>query len=368
MLYKNIPHWIVGEERYLSQIEAWRAIKKTNLDARFCLYEESFDLLNWTQEPAESWDELLRIRCIQLRQKYKNLKLLYSGGRDTHHILRTFIKNQIPIDELVIVNYSRNPVRSAEYKNWIKPMALRYYQHNPQVKITTITIGVEDYETYYNETWSEKSTATTLSGFFQPGDYTWMIEHKGLVFDSSTALICGLEKPELTIRDNKLFVYSKDGQFMHYMHNNSLIEFFYITPDLPELHLKQSWLLINHLIKNYPNADNNFLETFQKSNSGFYDELATATGRGPAVDINAPEQNGLAKYSGAHPAFQFLKKIILDESPNVWYQYKENLDFFYKNYNDSVQVTSKNWWKGADHLPSKYYFVCDWPIKNSQMS
>jgi len=139
------------------------------------------------------------------------------------------------------------------------------------------------------------------------------------------------------------------------------MDFFYISPDLPELHLKQTWLVINHLLKHYPDADNDFLDRFQNEHSGLYDELAMAAGRGPAVNINAPEQNGRAKYSGAHPVFQVLKKIIISESPAVWNQYKENMDWFYKNVEDVMPVTSKTWWRGASHLSSKYYYVCDWP-------
>jgi hypothetical protein len=364
-MLEKIPHWIVGEQRYTSQFETWQAITKTNLPARFCLYEDAFDQIDWTQDPSESWNELLRVRCIQLRQKYKNLKLLYSGGRDTHHILLTFIKFQIPIDELVIVNYSRNPVRAAEYVNWIKPMALRYLQHNPQAKITTINLGVDDYRAWYHETWSEKITATTMSGYFQPGDYGWMLEQKGHVVDSSTGVMCGLEKPELVVKDDKLYAYNTDGQFMHYLHNIGLMEFFYITPDLPELHAKQAWLIVNHLLQHYPNADSNFIANFQQVHSGHYDELAIAVGRGPAVNVHAPEQNGLAKYSGAHPTFQVLKKIMLDEAPEVWNRYKENMDWFYKNFDDPVRVTSKSWWRGAQFLSSKLYYVCDWPVNKA---
>lgn len=359
----RIPHWIVGQERYTNQFETWQAIKKTDLPARFCLYEEAFDLLDWTQEPTETWDELLRVRCIQLRQKYKNLKLLYSGGRDSHCILRTFIKNQIPIDELLIVNYSRNPVRSAEYTNWVRPMAHSYLQHNLHAKITTLTIGVEDYQKWYNETWSESSSATTMYGLFQPSDYTWMIEQQCRIDHSSTGIMCGLEKPDLVIQDNKLFVTNRDGAFLHYFHNVGIMDFFYISPDLPELHLKQAWLLINHLKKNYPDADNNFLTKFQNAHSGYYDELANAVGRGPAVNINAPEQNGLAKYNGSHPAFQALKKIIISELPNVWNQYQENIDWFFQTQDNSINLATGDWWRGAKMLQSKYYFVCDWPVK-----
>jgi hypothetical protein len=359
----QIPHWIVGQQRYTNQFDTWQAIARTKQPARFCLYEQAFDLLDWTQEPRESWDELLRIRCIQLRQKYKNLKLLYSGGRDSHCILQAFIKNQIPIDELLIVNYSRNPVRSAEFVNWIRPMAYRYLQHNPGAKITTLTIGVEDYKKWYHEAWSEKTSATTMSGLFQPSDYTWMIEQKCSIDHSNTGIMCGLEKPELVIQDDKLFVTNRDSPFLYYFNNAGMMDFFYISPDLPELHLKQSWLMINYINTHYPNADNEFLKIFQHSHSGYYDELATAVGRGPAVNINAPEQNGLAKYGGSHPAFQVLKKIIISELPLAWNQYQENMNWFYKDQCIDVQSTFE-WWNGARALQSKYYYVCDWPVKN----
>jgi hypothetical protein len=359
----KIPHWIVGEQRYTNQFETWQAMAATKQPARFCLYEDAFDSLDWTQDPAESWDELLRVRCIQLRQKYKNLKLLYSGGRDSHCILQTFIRNQIPIDELLIVNYSRNPVRSVEYANWISPMAHGYLQHNSRAKITTLTIGVEDYKKWYNETWSEKSSANTVRGLFQPSDYSWMIEQQCRVDHSSTGIMCGLEKPDLVIQDNKLFVTNQDAAFLQYFHNVSIMDFFYISPDLPELHLKQAWMIINYIAKHYPNADSTFLKNFQNVHSGYYDELAIAVGRGPAVNINAPEQNGLAKYAGSHPAFQVLKKIIISESPTSWNRYQENMNWFYKNQDSSIDLAAGDWWCGAKPLQSKYYFVCNWPIK-----
>jgi hypothetical protein len=360
----QIPHWIVGQQRYTNQFDTWQAVSRTGQPARFCLYEDAFDSLDWTQDPAESWDQLMRIRCIQLRQKYKNLKLLYSGGRDSHCILQAFIKNQIPIDELLIVNYSRNPVRSAEYANWIRPMAHRYLQHNPRAKITTLTIGVEDYKKWYNETWSENSSATTMRGLFQPSDYTWMIEQQCSIDHSSTGIMCGLEKPDLVVQDNKLFATNRDDPFLHYFNNLSIMDFFYISPDLPELHLKQTWLMVNYINKHYPAADSKFLKIFQHPHSGYYDELAMAVGRGPAVNINTPEQNGLAKYTGSHPVFQLLKKTIISELPDVWNRYQENLNWFYQGQTNSTEFTAKDWWLGAKSVPGKYYFVCDWPVKN----
>ena len=317
-MFLNFPHWVVGENRYYNQFETWQAVTRTSQTAKFCLYDDEFNSVDWTQDPAESWDELLRIRCLQLRHKYKNLALLYSGGRDSHCILRTFIKNKIPLDEIIMADYVQNPVRTQEYKTWIRPLAEKYKQHNPQVKITTITVDVDDYKKFYGETWSERPTATLINGLFQPSDYTWLIDQKCKITNSNTGIVCGLEKPELLLKDNKVYSITTDRPFMHFFHNQNLMEFFYISPDLPDLHVKQSWLSLNYLASHYPTAD------------------------------------------------EVVKKIVQEEAPDVWNHYQENLNFFYKNSTtDAIQGKTRpdSFWLGAEPIEGNHYLMCEWPAK-----
>ena len=362
-MFSNVPHWIVGDQRYTNQFQMWQAVEKTGQPARFCLYEDAFDKIDWGVDPKESWDELLRIRCLQLRYKYKTLKLLYSGGRDSHHILRTFIKNKIPVDELVLVNYIRNPVRTKEYHNWMLPLAQQYKQHNPKVKINTIVVGVDDYKKFYGETWTERSSASCIFGMFQPADYTWLIEEKCRVPDSSTGIMCGLEKPELVLIDNKIYSTRSDIPFQFYFKNQSLIDFFYISPDLPELHVKQAWSIINYLNEHYPDADEDFFKEFQAVHSGYYDEFAISAGRGLAVDVTCASQNGLGKYRGNHPVFQLLKKIIQEEVPAVWNHYQENLNFFREKSPTAIHDRVDSFWLGPKSIYSKHYLMSTWPVK-----
>lgn len=365
-MFLNFPHWVVGENRYYNQFETWQAVTRTSQTAKFCLYDDEFNSVDWTQDPAESWDELLRIRCLQLRHKYKNLALLYSGGRDSHCILRTFIKNKIPLDEIIMADYVQNPVRTQEYKTWIRPLAEKYKQHNPQVKITTITVDVDDYKKFYGETWSERPTATLINGLFQPSDYTWLIDQKCKITNSNTGIVCGLEKPELLLKDNKVYSITTDRPFMHFFHNQNLMEFFYISPDLPDLHVKQSWLSLNYLASHYPTADEDFFQKFQHPHSGYYDEFSFSAGRGPAVDKKSPSQNGLGKYAGNHPTFQVVKKIVQEEAPDVWNHYQENLNFFYKNSTtDAIQGKTRpdSFWLGAEPIEGNHYLMCEWPAK-----
>ena len=360
-MFSKIPHWVVGDQRYTSQIQAWYEVARTGTPGRFCLYEDAFDQLDWTKNPTESWDELLRIRCLQLRHQYKNLKLLYSGGRDSYCILRAFIKNQIPVDELLLCNYSRNPVRSLEFKNWIEPMAHQYKKYNPQVKITTLTVGVEEYKTWFSEDWTETPNSTLLKGQFQPSDFTWLIGKQCRIADSSTVITCGLEKPELHLIDNKVYSTQGDGAFLHHTSNhNIMMDFFFISPELPELHLKQCWLMIEYLKTHYPNADGKFFTDFQYALGAYYDEYAISTGRGKAADITSPSQNGKNKYRGDHPAFQVLKNIVCSEAPEVWNRYCENLEWFYKKMPDSLGTLEDRRWVGLGEMKGKYYFICDW--------
>ena len=50
---------------------------------------------------CKSFDELLKERCIQLRDKYNYLILYFSGGSDSETTLQSFIRSGIHLDEIV---------------------------------------------------------------------------------------------------------------------------------------------------------------------------------------------------------------------------------------------------------------------------
>jgi hypothetical protein len=360
-MFSRIPHWEVGQHRYVNQFQAWLAATQLGQVPKFNLFEQAFDQVDWSQDPAESWDQLVKARCLQLRHKYKNLILLYSGGRDSHHILRSFAKYNIPIDELILVHWPLNPIRSHDYTSWIRPMAERYKHHNSRVKITTLEIGLDDYKKWFVEDWSEQSVAI-LDGLFQPSDFTWMVQQKYKSPHSNTGVMCGLEKPEIVLKNNKLYSTLGDRCFLFYFNSLQIIEFFYITPDLPELHVKQSRMIVDHLTVHYPEADSKFITEFQYPRGDHYDEFAQSTGRGPAVDISSSCQNGKGKYIGNHPVFQLLKKTVVNQDPKIWNYYQENLQYFY-NQNHMAINRPDYFWAGPQVLKSKPYYLCDWPAK-----
>jgi hypothetical protein len=357
--------WMVGDQRYYNQIEAWQAIERTGAEYRFCLFDEAYDRCDWTQDPAESWQELVRLRCIQLRQKYKHLVLLYSGGRDSDFVLNAFITNQIPIDEILIGNYSRNPIRAHEFETWIRPQAHRYGLHNPAVKITTLTVDFKDYNDWYNDDWSQTRRANTLRGYFQPSDFTWMIQRQYQFQHSSTGIINGLEKPTLLLEQDAIYSVLPDQPFLHYFNNPNIMEFFYLTPDLPELHVKQCHMLVNHLTQHYPDCDADFVKQFQYSpgakKGAYYDEFCLSIGRGQAADVFNPAQNGLNKYGGHHPVFKILAKMVKDsEHRRAWDRYEEHMRWIQDQTPSAFFDTNDRLHWGHKTVYSKPYFIRKW--------
>lgn len=339
----DIPHWVVGDKRIYNQMEAWEEIVSSRREFRFYFYDHIYDRYDWSVEPEQSWEELVHHRCLQLRQKYRKLSLWYSGGRDSHHILRSFIKHNIPLDELLLCHYKLNPVRSAEYYDWQLPLAMKYRQINPQVKITTVDVDEKVYSRYYSSDLVNSKYFSSAVGFYQPSDYEWHTMNLCNVSDSSTGFITGIEKPILYLNNGKIYHRFMDKIIELFRGAMSEHEMFYFAPELPELYIKQCHILAKYIKLKYPARDQSFFHNFiSNPKSQYYSELCTACGRGPALDESVPANNGKGKYLGSHKVFDHIIDVAKKErfeSIDVWedwmtYWTKKTPEAFDKNYRD----------------------------------
>lgn len=350
------PHWIVGEERIYNQLEAWQKIISSKKAFRFYFHETEYDQHNWTVEPGDPWDNLVKARCLQLRQRYNTLKLFYSAGRDSDHILQSFIKHNIPVDELVLIHWPRNPLRNFEYHNYILPRAQQYLKINPTAKITTITIGQKEYEEYYNNSWIEGKGASMCLGYFLPTQWGW-IANKLSEVNSGTGFIVGADKPKLLIDGDNVYTAVLDKTLEVYLESHHLIECFYYAPDLPELYIKQCHILVNYLEKHYPDTDQKFISEFlDNSKSPYYDEMCIAVGRGKGFNVSLGIQNGKNKYDGSHAVFQTLKDIATQEKWQSINHYNDTIEYYRKSIPDAFH--SANIVKGGTiGIWGKKYFI-----------
>ena len=65
--------------------------------------DDVFSSIDWKINPSFELSKLYKIRAQQIRDKYDHIVLWYSGGSDSHNILRTFIDNDIKLDEVASI-------------------------------------------------------------------------------------------------------------------------------------------------------------------------------------------------------------------------------------------------------------------------
>ena len=96
-----------------------------------------------------SLSTLYKLRSQQLRDNYDYTILAYSGGADSHEILRSFVDNKIHLDEIwidvplsfveksgYVLSYSRAPSNMiSEWYLVIEPELKQLQMSNPEIKI-----------------------------------------------------------------------------------------------------------------------------------------------------------------------------------------------------------------------------------------
>lgn len=343
-----LPHWIVNGQRTSSQIDAWRAARGTGKNPYFYFYDDEYDKLDWTTEPTESWEQLCLERCTQLRQQYNKLSLFYSAGRDSHHILRCFFHFKIPLDEILLLNLKTNHIRQDELIRLIYPQVHEFLRTYPNTKVTVVDVGVEEFDDYFVDDWLEKPATALTHGKFQPTNFSYYVKKILHADEPSHGIILGVDKPRIILEDGKYYSTVIDKTIETFITDIPNIEFFYYSPYMPKIHLKQSWMTLNHIERVYGSSNiytpeqvdplinvklgapattfkittssvkksNKITEEFLKeycgnSHSEYYDDFCISCGRGAAWNINLGIQNGKSKYKdlGRDETFQNIIKI-----------------------------------------------------------
>ena len=90
----------VGDQKTYSKIEAIELGKKLKKFPNWNFNDQAFAEADWTTEPTGSLDDLYIQRAWEIRNRYDYLVIWYSGGADSFNMLNTFLKHDIPVDEI----------------------------------------------------------------------------------------------------------------------------------------------------------------------------------------------------------------------------------------------------------------------------
>jgi len=242
----SIGYWEYAGTRYQNKFRAIEASRGNVKDISFTLFENSpsFTEFDWSIEPQTSLNELMKERALQLRDKYKYLKLFYSGGHDSHTVLNTFLKNNIHVDEIVVYRFAGNNTFEANLGDYeILDYTLPYLKsiQNTKLAKTKITVydyGYEYYDKYLGEKW-----------FYTKNNFTVRHNYIPRIRGKNFCNIFCSNDPEVAFENGRWYADFWDSSIEELVGFNN-IEMFYTSPDLPELHSKQCHLQKHLMIKN----------------------------------------------------------------------------------------------------------------------
>ena len=334
--WDRVAHYDVGGKKFINPVAAWQEIIRNPAPYHFSIFDRAFSAYDWTQEPAESCSELGAARARQLREKYRWLRLWYSGGRDSHFILRCFLDNNIHLDEVVILHNSMMTVRDWEMKTLVYPLTVDLLRYT-KTKIRVLTLTEKHYAQTFSAGWHENlQSEYNQPLWFQPTNFSRLFELDQSQFgkdDSRSgdiAIILGMEKPRILRDQGRWYTQMCDHHgFMHALDVKNNVEFFYVTPDMPALHAKQCWLAMRHIEQHHMHQSDQWLQQYVNCKLGpdLYDDYCMAIGRGPCTHPwLGLGQNKLSDQMGHSPRFQEFSRHAKDLGLSSFHNFHSVID------------------------------------------
>jgi len=263
----KLGYYLVGNKKFVNKTLALIEHKKTQQPITWCFNESVYGSYDWTITIETPLFEIYKHRAKQLRERYDYLTLHYSGGADSSNILWAFLESGTFLDEIVMqlpeptrqtfnnkdtsnknyyseLEYSALPFLN-KYRNKIHPDTLIRYQDFSKPVL----------ELLKKDNWFETTPLChniTISGIARQVTHNTE-QHILDLCDTGkrVAQILGIDKPLVFYDGEKYYSHFSDSNAYHYvspvdfnetdLSNGSYsTEFFYWTPDMPEIVIKQA--------------------------------------------------------------------------------------------------------------------------------
>jgi hypothetical protein len=253
-------YWAVDNLKFDYKFDALRAATLSNGNVSFVFHDHVWDNFDRTQLGKQSINSLYRERAQQLRDTYDYLILYYSGGSDSHTILRTFLDNNIKIDELCIkwpkpfrdgrlyvVNSQDTSARNywSEWDYCVKPVLDILKSTHPEIYINIIDYA-EDFDTIKMESVFKKSFHVRSGGCMIYTSSHSNTERK------SIGHIYGVDKPILSLKNDTFRMHFSDIgiSVISKLHDDDTdTECFFWSADMPILAYEMAYQTAEYYIK-----------------------------------------------------------------------------------------------------------------------
>jgi|GEM_PF-1827370 hypothetical protein len=261
-------YWSCGNKTFKNKWDLLSFSRQTNKAPVFHFFDESFSTYDWAKNPTLSWEELLRIRAEQLREKYDYIRLFYSGGVDSQTMLNTFIKNNIYLDEILVYRASAftdkfdlDPAES-EITSVAIPFLKSIEQLIPKTKFTILETTPKMLSSIVTESYFYEESTFAIRPWCE--SHLYKLHPKLYAPVEAGKFHCDLrggDKPKVYLKDHNYYMAMYDSSRIWDI-GDKYLENFYIGPDMPELHAKQCHIVVDYLEQRKIKNPKKFFDVF----------------------------------------------------------------------------------------------------------
>lgn len=320
----------VGNKKFYNKLEAIQKNLQSETPINLVTPYKNND---FTIEPKQSLNVLITNHLKELRDKYKIIKLYYSGGTDSHLLLENIIKNNIKIDEIVCLK-SGIPTADYEIENYAQPKLKKFKTLLSHTKITVKKPSLDDYVKYYSKGITAEKIATGAVGVHNYFRLHWPLDFYGEPPRDDVLHIRGMEKPKIIKHGNDYYSYFLDGDLEPHANN---YQFF--SSD-PSIQIKQSHMFL----KTFKSFDLENEHDVWKQEKSWNDSIGrnTLTQKFPAKEMYFDFANNHITHKGIKLYYhnkkeQLALKWCLANRPDL-------LDLWYENLQQLKDITNGKWW------------------------
>ena len=272
MIKDRLGYYLVGWKKFYNKTLALIESKKTGFEIKWIFNDDVYGSFDWSIPIPYSLKELYRKRALQIRETYDYVILYYSGGSDSGNILRTFVENNIFIDEIVlmVVEPDRHNLKDMDTSprnlyaeiDYIAVPELKKLENqlSSKTKITIQDCAKPAIELLHHDDWWELHTPSSgmTLGNLARQYFPLHDKHFADIFSSGkkTCQLLGIDKPLVWFDGLNYFAFFADNNAYHItpvevnynkdFNNNFVTEYFYWTRDMPEIVIKQAQEIVAH--------------------------------------------------------------------------------------------------------------------------
>ena len=251
------PHYKVGKEIFFNRIDAIEACVANNVEfPTFTVWPESLTM----SEPPESFLDLCKLQAKRIRNKFKRVRIWYSGGYDSHTMLKAFFDAGLDVDEIciwrrfpaVVDNFTNIEV---DYIDTLQDIQDFCKENNSTATIKVLDVMPHHYRFYSK---NDKLFEHNIKNQFLQQPFTTqnhgVLECYPELIDNETVNIHGGGDPIQV--DEEGFVFIDIG--FNYTFGAPNMLYFFCNPDMPEIMFKFAY--VKQKRKNGKLPDNNIVK------------------------------------------------------------------------------------------------------------